>query len=69
MFRLLRDHHVALPDDEALVDELANVRLHESSPGVLRMEHDPDKHDDRAIALALAAFALVEQPNRGAGTP
>jgi phage terminase large subunit-like protein len=46
LFRLLRDRHVALPDDEALLDELANVRLRETSPGVLRMEHDPDKHDD-----------------------
>jgi phage terminase large subunit-like protein len=62
LFRLLRDRHVALPDDEELLDELANVRLRETSPGVLRMEHDPDKHDDRAIALALAAFALVERP-------
>jgi phage FluMu gp28-like protein len=69
LFRKLRDHQVALPDDEELLDELANVRLRESSPGVLRMDHDPDKHDDRAIALALAAHALVEQPRRVAGTP
>jgi len=62
LFRLLRDHQVALPDDEELLDELANVRLRETSPGVLRMDHDPDKHDDRAIALALSAFALVEHP-------
>jgi hypothetical protein len=41
---------------------VTRVRLRETSPGVLRMEHDPDKHDDRAIALALAAFALVERP-------
>ena len=62
LFRLLRDRHVALPDDEELLDELANVRLRETSPGVLRMDHDPDKHDDRAIAVALAAFTLVERP-------
>jgi hypothetical protein len=42
-----------------LLDELANVRLRESSPGVYRMEHDPDKHDDQAIALALAANHLI----------
>lgn len=29
------------------------------------MDHDPDRHDDRAIALSLAAFALVENPVSG----
>ena len=61
---LLRNQLLALPDDEALIDELANVRLRETSPGVLRMQHDADRHDDRAIALALAAQALV-----GTGEP
>jgi hypothetical protein len=28
---------------------------------VLRMDHDPDRHDDRAIALALAATQLLER--------
>jgi phage terminase large subunit-like protein len=58
---LLRDRLLAIPDDEALLDELANVRLRETSPGVLRIDHDPDKFDDRAISLALAATALVER--------
>jgi hypothetical protein len=56
----IRDHRLALPDDEELIDELANVRLRETSPGVLRMDHDPDRHDDRAIALALAVRHLAE---------
>jgi phage FluMu gp28-like protein len=59
---LLREHALALPDDEALLDELAHVRLREVSPGVLRLDHDSGRHDDRAIALALAAFKLVERP-------
>ena len=29
---------------------------------MLRIDHDPDKHDDRAIALALAAYRLARQP-------
>jgi len=49
-----------LPDDPELIDELANLRLRETSPGVLRIDHDPDKHDDRAIALALAAHRLAQ---------
>jgi phage terminase large subunit-like protein len=62
----IRDHHLALPNDEELIDELANVRLRETSPGVLRMDHDSDKHDDRATALGLAAHHLLGQP-RGQG--
>ena len=52
---------VSLPQNQELLDELANVRLKESSPGVYRMDHDPDKHDDQAIALALAANHLITQ--------
>jgi phage terminase large subunit-like protein len=59
MHVLLRDRALALPDDPELLAELANVRLRETSPGVLRMDHDPDKHDDRAIALAMAAQDLL----------
>lgn len=60
LFSLIRARKLALPDDPELLDELANVRLRETAPGVLRIDHDPDKHDDRAIALALAAFCLVD---------
>jgi hypothetical protein len=56
---------LSLYDDTELLDELGNVRLRQTSPGVLRMDHDPDQHDDRAIALALAALALVENPVTG----
>ena len=47
---------LALPGDAALLDELRNVRLRESSPGVYRLDHDRSRHDDRAIALAIAAM-------------
>lgn len=56
----IRDRHLALPDAPALIDELANFPLRETSPGVLRMDHDSDKHDDRAIAIALAAHHIFE---------
>ena len=59
---LLREHRLALPPDQQLLDELANVRLKESFPGVYRMDHDPDKHDDQAIALSLAANHLITRP-------
>jgi phage terminase large subunit-like protein len=63
---LIRNRALALPDDEQLLDELANLRLRETSPGVLRVDHDPGRHDDRATALMLAAHRLArdvwEQP-------
>jgi phage terminase large subunit-like protein len=56
---LLREHRLALPGDEDLIDELLHVRLRETSPGVVRLDHDSDRHDDRVIALALAAEHLL----------
>jgi phage terminase large subunit-like protein len=64
---LLRDHRLALPDDENLLDELMTVRLRESAPGVYRLDHDAGQHDDRAISLGLAALALTERPDSGGG--
>lgn len=60
LHRLLRDRLLALPHDAALLDDLANVRLRETTPGVVRLDHDPDRHDDRAVALALVATHLLE---------
>ncbi len=62
LHRLLAERLVALPDDAELLEELANVRLRETSPGNYRLDHDAGHHDDRAIALALAAYHLVEVP-------
>ncbi len=55
----IRDHRLAIPDDPELIDELVNVRLRETSPNVYRLDHDPDRHDDRAIAMALAVLSLT----------
>jgi phage terminase large subunit-like protein len=62
---LLRNRSLVLPDVATLLEELGNVRLRETSPGVLRMDHDPDKHDDCAIALALAAHQLLDRGQNG----
>ena len=58
---LLREHRLALPDDAELLEELATVRLRESTPGVYRLDHDASGHDDRAVAIGLAALALTER--------
>lgn len=65
LFNVLRDRALSLPDDAELLDELANVRLRETSPGVFRLDHDPGRHDDRAVALALAATHLLSVPQHG----
>jgi hypothetical protein len=63
LYGLLRDGRIGLPDDADLLDELAHVRLRESSPGVFRLDHDADRHDDRAVALALVAHQLAGSPS------
>ena len=60
MFGLLRSRRLALPNDEALIGELAAVKLRETSPGCYRIDHDRAAHDDRAISLALVAHQLLE---------
>lgn len=61
LFTLLRDRALKLPSGDAeLLDELANVRLKETNPGVFRLEHDSGKHNDRAVAVAMAAHELLE---------
>jgi phage terminase large subunit-like protein len=62
LFTLLRDGLLDLYDDPDLIDELANIRLETTLPGLVRMQHDPGRHDDRAVALGFAATALVERP-------
>ena len=54
---------LALPNDPERWRSCANVRLRETSPCVLRMDHDADQHDDRAIALA--ASKLLDRPVSG----
>ena len=44
-----------------------NVRLQETAPGVYRIDHDPDRHDDRVISLALVVHRLVERSVGGRG--
>lgn len=62
---LLRERRLRLPDDPDLLDELANVRLREATPGVFRLDHDAGHHDDRAVSLGLAALALTERATGG----
>ncbi len=63
----IREHRLALPNDEPLLDELRNVRLKATTtPNVYRLDHDNSRHDDRAISLALCVLALAEIKSSGA---
>jgi phage terminase large subunit-like protein len=65
LHQLLRDRKLALYPDRELLAELGRVRLRESSPGVVRMDHTASGHDDQAIALALMALPLVQRSSAG----
>jgi hypothetical protein len=59
LHQALRNHRIALPDDEMLLEELISVRLRKNTLGVYRLDHDSGQHDDQAIALALGAHWLL----------
>jgi hypothetical protein len=54
----LRNRLIYLPDDRDLRDELGRVRLTESSPGAVRLDHESGEHDDQAVAIAIACAVL-----------
>ena len=66
LHQAIRNHRIALPDDEVLLDELVSVRLRKNTLGIYRLDHDAGQHDDQAIALALGAHHLLDA-DAGAG--
>jgi hypothetical protein len=69
LFRAIAAGRLVLPEDGELLDELANVRLRETAPGVYRIDHDSGQHDDRVISLALVVHELAGRvPVRSAVT-
>jgi len=62
----IRSHRLAIPDDPELIDELAAMRIVETSPNLFKLEHDPDKHNDRGTAIGLALMALATAEPAGA---
>lgn len=54
-----RNHLITVPHTPALREELLRVRLRETTPGVTRLDHDPNGHDDQAVTLGMAAQLLL----------
>jgi hypothetical protein len=55
----LRNRLLWLPNDEALLSELARVRLRETGIGQARLDHDSGDHDDQAVAIAILVAELI----------
>lgn len=57
----LRNRTLRVPADDTLADELLNVKLRPTGvPGQLRLDHDPGRHDDQAVAIGMACLLLEE---------
>jgi hypothetical protein len=54
----LRNRLILLPDDEDLRAELGRVRLRETSPGAVRLDHDSGEYDDQAVTIGIACAVL-----------
>lgn len=63
----LRNRLLWLPDDDELLAELGRVRLRETSPGAVRLDHDSGEHDDQAVGIGIAVAVLQGEPQLGAG--
>jgi hypothetical protein len=66
LHQAIRNHRLALPGDEELIDELASVRLRKNTLGVYRLDHDSGQHDDQAVTLALGVYTLLDGDNSSA---
>jgi hypothetical protein len=44
-----------------LIDELVHLRIVERGPGLFKLTHDPDRHDDQAVCVGMACVHLLEQ--------
>lgn len=57
----LRNRLIWIPKDDVLLNELSRVRLRETQPGVIRLDHDAGEHDDQAVAIAVACSLLMSK--------
>jgi hypothetical protein len=60
LHQAIRNHRIALPDDEELQNELVSVRLRKNTLCVYRLDHDANGHDDQAVTLALGTYWLLD---------
>ncbi len=68
LVQAFHNSQIHIPDVEELKVELLTVKLRESSPGVTRLFHDREKHDDQAVAIGMVADILLGLDGWGAGS-
>ena len=61
----MKDHCLDLPNNTQLVDELCSVKLRETVPGVVRLDHSASGFDDQAVTIAMAAQYLLANAATG----
>ena len=64
LYQAIRDRTITLPDQAELATELLNLQLHETSPGVWKMDHRSGRHDDQAVTVAMATWWHTTKNNR-----
>jgi hypothetical protein len=64
----LNTGRLRLYEAPGLRDELLGLRLVQSRSGLWSFDHQAGGHDDRAVAIALVAVALLERPAQGVTT-
>jgi hypothetical protein len=66
LLQLVRERRLAIPADDALIDELASVRLREVTPGSYRVDHASGQHDDQVIVVGMLSVHLALGGSQGA---
>ncbi len=64
LFQLIQAGVLRLYPDEELETELVELQAEQTSWG-WRIDHKRNKHDDRAMAIGMAALAAISEPSRG----
>lgn len=67
LVKAFHNGQIYIPDYPELREELISVKLRESTPGVTRLFHDSDKHDDQAVVIGMAAHLFLGQNTWGEG--
>ncbi len=66
--RLFQERRISVPDVPDVLEELGTVILKTTASGRTRIDHHSGRHDDQAVAVALAAHWLMSRPHYGAPT-
>ena len=58
---VFRNHQIRIPKSFGLKQELLALKLKESAPGVVRLDHLRNEHDDQAVTIGMGCWILIGQ--------